>query len=380
MRAENYESESVLHGFDDHLDFAARSGMLHDFCRVESKTQLNQKLKSIGFEKVPSYLKKGGIARRRGNAYFGMNGICERNLGFPPVWCIEVETSETTGKVVTGSVLHEMGHYVEQTVSNNGDFKYAYEFRGSSFDDACRYIGTLTWERKTDSYVVKAADELIANVNATWIAWASGIDPAHAVAVLLKQARQIELNSLRDVLDVSSEAMSEALTCRDYFEKEIESKGWSSEREMCEVMDAATGKLMRRLRRGLQRKKLTSQLGGHEDTHASGAYYGGLRKWVKTDGVGEKVFNIILDVETDTVAGIHCNPPLIRSKTGTYRVLSESERGNAVVTASIETPGGQTEYLDIQTFVERYPGFIEKTTRLLHSAGLVYSGNAAPKG
>ena len=56
MRAENYEPESVLHGFDDHLDLAAHSGMLRDFCRVGLKPQLNRKLKSIGCEKVPRYL------------------------------------------------------------------------------------------------------------------------------------------------------------------------------------------------------------------------------------------------------------------------------------------------------------------------------------
>lgn len=87
--------------------------------------------------------------------------------------------------------------------------------------------------------------------------------------------------------------------------------------------------------------------------------------------MGEKVFNIILNVETDTVAGIHCNPPLVRSKNGTYRVLSESERKNTTVSASIESPEVQTEYLDIQTFVERYPSAAEKTTRLLSAAGLI---------
>lgn len=273
MRVENYEAESVLHGFDDHLDFAGYAGMICDFYRMGQTAYLNRKLRAVGFQKVPKYLGIGGIAERRGPSYFGISGHCERSQTSPPVWTIEVEAPKYSNHAITGLALHEMGHYVEQTVLNNGDFKYAYEFRGSSFDDACRYVGTLTWERKTDSYVVKAADELIANVNATWIAWASGIDPAHAVAVLLKQASQIELNSLRDVLDVSSEAMSEALTCRDYFEREIESKGWSSEREMCEVMDAATGKLMRRLRRRIQKRKLVSQLGRHEDKHASGAYY-----------------------------------------------------------------------------------------------------------
>ena len=371
MRSETFNAQSVIGDHDDLLDFGVHAGLLENFSLLGSKTSLNRKLKAIGFKKVPKYFDVKGIGKKRGGDYVGLMGLCERSRSIPPRWSIEVETSVNRDKVNVGAVLHEMGHYVEQLCSNNGELKMSMERRGSSFDAACLLVGRITVERSDESYVLRGADELIANINATWIAWACGIDPIHCAAMLVKQSRLFFVDTLGDVLWFIPEELASALMNRDFYAREIETKGWSSEVEMCRVMDAATAKLMRKLHRGFKHeKKIEGSDMVDESNHTESTYYGSLRQYPKSNEIGERAWSLAMDATGELLAVIYLYPPVVAAPAGGYRIQSSAERAEIMVTVVKEKLGLKPVRQTVHDFLEMHPEMAVKIKDVLVRVGL----------
>lgn len=373
MRSETFDAQTVLAHHDDLLDFAAHGGLLENFSLLDSKTLLNRKLKAIGFKKVPKYFGVGGIGKKRGGNYIGLMGLCERSQSRPPRWTVEVETSASNGdKVNIGAALHEMGHYVEQLCSNTRELKLSYERRGSSFDAACLLVGKVTMERSNEPYVVAGADELIANVNATWIALACGINPVHCAALLAKQSRHISSNTLGDVLWFIPEELARALMTRDFYAKEVESKGWTSELEMCQVMDAATTRLMKRLHKRFRNNKrqVEASQAAEYDLEMAHHSYATLLKFPNSNDIGERAGGLAMDSIGELIAGIYVYPPVILGPEGCYRSQSASERSEVMVTIIKENFGVKPIRQTIHEFLEQHPEMALKIKDVLVKVGL----------
>lgn len=371
MRSETFDAQSAIGEHGDLLDFGAHAGLLESFNLLGSKALLNRKLKEIGFKKVPKYFDVKGIGKKRGGDYVGLMGLCERSRSIPPRWAIEVETSVNRDKVNVGAVLHEMGHYVEQLCSNNGELKMSMERRGSSFDNACLLVGRITVERSDESYVSRGADELIANINATWIAWACGINPIHCAAMLVKQSRLFFVGTLGDVLWFIPEELARALMSRDFYAREVEAKGWSSEVEMCRVMDAATSKLMRKLHRNFRHDKKTEiDVLVHEENHTDSTYYGSLRKYPESHEIGARAAGLMMDTTGELIAGIYLYPPVTITPEGSYRIQSEAERSDVMVSVVKEKLGLKPVRQTVHDFLEMHPEMALKIKDVLVRVGL----------
>lgn len=113
-----------------------------------------------------------------------------------------------------------------------------------------------------------------------------------------------------------------------------------------------------------------SQLGGHDDTHTIGAYYGSLRKLPKADGRGERVGGIAVDGTPDLIAGIYINPPVILAADGSYRIKPEVERKQTEVTVVREQIGVRPENLTLREFLDIYPSMTTQIEALLARVGL----------
>ena len=113
-----------------------------------------------------------------------------------------------------------------------------------------------------------------------------------------------------------------------------------------------------------------SQLGGHDDTHTIGAYYGSLRKPPKSAGRGERVGGIAVDGMPGLIAGIYVNPPVIPGADGSFRSKTQIEREQTEVTIVTEQIGVGPENLTLGEFLTAYPGMTQKLEQLLARVGL----------
>jgi len=109
---------------------------------------------------------------------------------------------------------------------------------------------------------------------------------------------------------------------------------------------------------------------GHDDTHTIHAYFSSFRKVASVGGIGGRIGTVVLDAEQDSVALIYCNPAPVRAPDGNYRVQTEEERQQTIVTAAIDSPGKDPIHLDIASLVSTYPATSDRIRRLLIINGL----------
>jgi hypothetical protein len=113
-----------------------------------------------------------------------------------------------------------------------------------------------------------------------------------------------------------------------------------------------------------------SQLGGHDDAHTIGAYYGSLRRLPKADGRGERAGGVAVDGTPELIAGIYVNPPVILAGDGSFRKKTPIEREQTEVTIVTEQIGLPSESVTLSQFLTAYPGMTQKIENLLVLIGL----------
>jgi hypothetical protein len=96
--------------------------------------------------------------------------------------------------------------------------------------------------------VVGAADELVSTLNGAWMAHASGTKPMYVAAHLLVGCLETNGPALKMAIKRNAKQLANAIVKRNFYEKEIESMGWQTEKGMCLVMDAATTRLIASMR------------------------------------------------------------------------------------------------------------------------------------
>ena len=315
-------------------------------------------LKPLGIRAQIHLCDPGEILRRWGVEAMGFAVPDDKLDGS---WHVAVQSNIKPNDLLTGTILHELGHYVEQIASGKGYLKGKYAQRGTSFDEACRYLAKVIRVGKTAPVVVESADELVANLNAAWLAMAGGIEPVHAAANLLSQATAPSMIGLSKAIKQDSQVIANAMTRRNFYAEYIESVGWDNEEEMCLVMDAATTRLLHALRK--------TSVGSCARARMSKAEIDA--PLVRADGLGGRAGPVIvIDSENDVFALMYCNPALAKRADGTYPLKSAAERLETVVTTVIESPGQDDEKLGIKAFVTKYPHLVGKVHKQLALVGL----------
>ena len=113
-----------------------------------------------------------------------------------------------------------------------------------------------------------------------------------------------------------------------------------------------------------------SQLGGHVDTHTISSYYGSLRKYPKSDQIGERAGGVPMDSTGDLIAGIYLYPPGIINADGGYRVQTLAERTDVMVSVMQEKFGLKPTRQTIHEFLVDHPEMGGKIMEALGKVGL----------
>ena len=113
-----------------------------------------------------------------------------------------------------------------------------------------------------------------------------------------------------------------------------------------------------------------SQLGGHDDTHAISSYYGSLRKYPKTNDIGERAASVVMDSTNELIASIYLYPPVILGPDGGYRSQSEAERSDVMVSVVKEKLGLKPVRQTIHEFLELHPEMSARMKDVLVRVGL----------
>lgn len=364
-------------------DFVLFCGMSDQLQITEPSEMVMARLKPLGIRAQIHLCAPGEIMSRWGVDAMGFAVPDEKLDGS---WHVAVQSNTRPNDVLTGTLLHELGHYVEQIASGKGYLKGKYAQRGTSFDEACRYLAKVIRVGKTAPVVVESADELVANLNAAWLAMASGIEPVHAAATLLSQATHPSMVGLSKAIRRDSQVIANAMTQRGFYAEFIESIGWDSEEEMCLVMDTATTRLLDTLRRRSVGSCARAQVPKTErdatllvgsnvlcnrGLRTASAYLGTFGNVACGDGVGGRIGTVIVvDSEHDVFALLYCNPTPIKGPDGSYRMQTENESRETRVTAVVETPGREDMQMGIEQFISEHPHLAEKVRKQLVVVGL----------
>lgn len=113
-----------------------------------------------------------------------------------------------------------------------------------------------------------------------------------------------------------------------------------------------------------------SRLGGHDNRHSIGAYYGSFRLSAHTDGIGNPIGAVIVDAEKPAVGILFVNPPVIPTIDKTYRQKTETERKETVVTVQITQKGRIEQEIMLADFMREHPNLDAEVFSLLKSVGL----------
>ena len=249
MKIECLKIDAITADFDQLIDFAGYCGMEEDVGIVVSREEIEGKLKKLNLKHEMHFCNSEEMRTRWGRDSLGLCIPRLSNSGLTVQWHIVVVVQEGSDPPVN-VLTHELGHYAEQIASGVGWARGVYAFRGTSFDEACRYIAQLNGTSKSDPSVRVVADELVATLNGAWFCWASGIDPMVAAAEMLAISTPDAMRMLRVAIQRDALPLATAITSYGFYRDNIANIGWKSEPEMCKLMDAATTKLLKQLRKG----------------------------------------------------------------------------------------------------------------------------------
>ena len=113
-----------------------------------------------------------------------------------------------------------------------------------------------------------------------------------------------------------------------------------------------------------------SQLGGHDDTHTIGAYYGSLRRPPKAPDRGARVGGLQVDADLGLMVGIYINPPVVPAADGSFRRLTLLERQQTEITLVKEQIGQVQTGMSLGVFLGAYPEMTQKLESTLKQIGL----------
>ena len=117
---------------------------------------------------------------------------------------------------------------------------------------------------------------------------------------------------------------------------------------------------------------------GHDDRHASGAYWGSFRRSSGSENLGTRIGPVlVVDGSSDTFAMLYCDPPPIKEADGTYKTRSGSQRRKTMVTAVVEKAGRDDDSVELEEFVNRFPHLEGKVRAQLAAVGV--GGPAEPE-
>lgn len=237
----------MVEDFESLIDFAAYCGFGRNFLVSEPEEFALRRLAPLRLKAKIELFAPGAMQTRWSQAKGA--GFCIGELAggrSKPFWTVAVEENEGEENLITGILVHELGHYVEQIASGPG-LKGRYEMRGTSYDQACYFLSALGGISIDDQSVRTAADELSANLNAAWICWASGTDPSHAAIEMIANVTNPGMYLNGRALESYAFEISKAVMHPAFYNRYIGCIGWTSEREMCRLMDVATSRLIIRL-------------------------------------------------------------------------------------------------------------------------------------
>jgi hypothetical protein len=105
---------------------------------------------------------------------------------------------------------------------------------------------------------------------------------------------------------------------------------------------------------------------GHSDLHAIGAYFGTFRACMHIRF--GSVF--IIDESKDIFATVHCNPPVVRLKDGTYKQRSAEDIGNTCITFVVEQDGLVDRKVSLLDFIGEFSAQSMRVHREMLKVGL----------
>jgi site-specific recombinase XerC len=110
---------------------------------------------------------------------------------------------------------------------------------------------------------------------------------------------------------------------------------------------------------------------GHSDLHAIGAYFGTFRAGMHISGLGLRFGSVfIIDESKDIFATVHCNPPVVRLKDGTYKQRSAEDIGNTCITFVVEQDGLVDRKVSLVDFIGEFSAQSMRVHREMLKVGL----------
>ena len=248
LHIEHLHIGEVIRKTRDLAAFAQACNMPEYLQVTEPSADSQDRLRPLKLSAKFHFCKPGEIKKKWHLEKAGM-GFTVPDASLDGSWHIAIELTKKPNDVLLGVLLCQIGHYVEQVASGNGYKRGKFALRGTSFDAACRVLSKISGFSVDDPDLLASADEFIAQINGTWIAWATGTDPLHSAADLLVGGDQSYREPLTDVLRTKASQLGDALTKRAFYAANVESIGWENEKGMCLVMDSATTRLINSLQR-----------------------------------------------------------------------------------------------------------------------------------
>ncbi len=155
------------------------------------------------------------------------------------------------------TVLHEYGHYVEQRVAaKRRQSREPLADRSTSFNDALRFIRHFGDRPSSEYEMRRAADELVAWLNAIWLCWITSMDPRIVVVGMALDAFASVEPDIR-FLERCIAAIAPIITDREVaqrffsglglltFENALSHRNRNSDVTLCKQIDYATVMLIR---------------------------------------------------------------------------------------------------------------------------------------
>ena len=110
---------------------------------------------------------------------------------------------------------------------------------------------------------------------------------------------------------------------------------------------------------------------GHNDLHAIGAYFGTFRAGMHINGIGLRFGSVfIIDESKDIFATVHCNPPVVRLRDGSYKQRSVEDIGHTCITFVVEQADLKDRKVSLVAFIAEFSALSDRVHREMLKVGL----------